>query len=289
MSNIPEGYELVDTSEIPEGYELVESKDPSILQKAAGAGEVGLSMASGVVGDVLGGASGVLAAINPFDDISGGDQVKAVQEMFRYDPRTEQGQKYLQAIGGNELVQKVAGALEKAEQYTGDVGYATGEATGIPGAGPVLGGAYSAIPTALGEIIGGGAPGVLSKQMAKRSQSLEDAAKGVQGDIDEALSPVGSGTERSTQEGMQEVADVLSNKKPDLAKIADFDPEVLRAASELGFSDIPPAVAANNAQLRDITMGMASMSGSVSKAQYGDFVDSLSKRADELIKQGGGR
>ena len=161
--------------------------EPSLLDKAAGVAEVGLSMAGGAAGDVLGGASGVIAAINPFDGgQEGGDQVKAVQDMFRYDPRSEQGKKYLQAIGGSDLVQTIAGALEKAEQYSGDVGYATGEALGIEGAPQALGSAYSAIPTALGEALSGGAaigakqiPKLAERSKALAKSSITDAMNGV--------------------------------------------------------------------------------------------------------------
>jgi len=161
--------------------------DPSLLDKAAGVAEVGLSMAGGAAGEVLGGASGVIAAVNPFDGgMEGGDQVKAVQDMFRYDPRSEQGKKYLQAIGGSDLVQTIAGALEKAEQYSGDVGYATGEALGIEGAPQALGSAYSAIPTALGEALSGGAaigakqiPKLAERSKALAKSSITDAMNGV--------------------------------------------------------------------------------------------------------------
>ena len=269
--------------------EMIKANEPSLLDKAAGVAEVGLSMAGGAAGDVLGGASGVIAAINPFDGgQEGGDQVKFVQNLMTYNPRTKEGQEYLQAIGGNELVQGVANAMKKAEQYSGDVGYATGEALGIEGAGPVLGGAYSAIPAAIGEVVGAGIPSAVGKTLSRQAGSMDNSANAVQGQIDELSKPIGAGVDRSTDAGIQEVADVLAEKKPDLARIADFDPEVLRAADELGFTELPPAVAANNAQLRDVAMGMASMSGSVSKAQYGDFIESLGRKADDLIKQGGG-
>ena len=102
--------------------EMIKANEPSLLDKAAGVAEVGLSMAGGAAGDVLGGASGVIAAINPFDGgQEGGDQVKFVQNLMTYNPRTKEGQEYLQAIGGNELVQGVANAMKKAEQYSGDV------------------------------------------------------------------------------------------------------------------------------------------------------------------------
>jgi hypothetical protein len=153
------------------GIEAVGSR----VEDTLGAAEVGLSMAGGLAGDVLGGASGLIASVNPFTDISGGDQVKAVQELFKYDPRTPKGKEYLQAIGGNELVQGIANAMQKAEQYSGDVGYATGEALGIEGAPQVLGAAYSAIPTAVSEALGGGAPVVAAKTSQKAAQALDAA------------------------------------------------------------------------------------------------------------------
>tara|TARA_R110002020_G_scaffold461823_2_gene680985 strand:+ start:6960 stop:9236 length:2277 start_codon:yes stop_codon:yes gene_type:complete len=311
MQSLRNAHDAGDTGAALKIIEKMEAQreDPSFIDKAIGAGEVALNMGTSGLADIAGGLSGLVAAANPLSDLSGADQVKFAQNLLTYDPRTKQGKNYLEAIGGNELVQGVANAINKAEQFTGDMGYSAGEATGIPNAGPVLGGMASAIPAAAGEFLGAGLPSRTAKKLSSRAKNLERAADDVDRVANERFAndlarPIGEGVEQSTDAGMQEVADALAgarnitamervknaiSNKDSFAKLADFDRETLRAADDLGFKEVPPGVAAANAQLRDLTMGVTSIKGGVAKAQYDKFIEEIGKKADELIKQGGGQ
>ena len=278
----PDGVTNEQISEALDEY-FSAKENPSVLDKVAGGLETAATFATGAIAEPIAGAAGMVGALNPFQgEGSGAQTVEQVREMLTYDPRTEQGRKYLESIGGSDLVQGIADLMGKAEKYSGDVGYATGEALGIKGAPEVLGSVYSAIPTAIGEVAGGLAPTVAAKTLSRRAKGLQTQAQDVDSDLASMKSDV------PTEQGMQLLADEISSKSPDLGSISDFDPEILKAAHELGFEEVPPSVAANNAQLREITQGLASMAGSKSGEQYGQFVEALAKKADDLIVEGGG-
>ena len=80
----------------------------------------------------------------------------------------------------------------------------------------------------------------------------------------------------------------LKDKPSKAVDLAEFDAKVLKAADDLGFSELPPSIAAGNAQFRDVAQGLASMTGSQAKAQYGSFLERMGDAADNIIINGGG-
>jgi len=108
--------------------------------------EATASMLSGMAAQPIAGVAGLITAKDPFSpEGSAGTTVRNVQEALTYQPRTEKGKEFQQAIG--EAVKPIAEPLQKAEDFLGDT---TFEATGSPG----LAAAAKSAPTAMLEVLG---------------------------------------------------------------------------------------------------------------------------------------
>lgn len=147
-----------------------QSKNPSwkdFLQPIAAPLEVGAQMGSSLVGQVLGGWSGIL---------SGGDaeSVKSVQDAFTYEPKTELGQGLSKAIAypfqkANEAMKSVGGSI--GEKVGGEDGRLVGESIGevaIPVAGTLAGG---------GAMLKGARSSAAAAKQAAIDKSVQDAAR----------------------------------------------------------------------------------------------------------------
>lgn len=251
---------------------------------ASGVGEAALALGSGVAGEISGGLTG-LGTLALTGDPQAAEAVRAgVSDRLSYEPRTKSGQRLTREIATSAPVQAVAGAAEALEEGAGEGAYS---ATGSPAAAAVA----SAVPAAVGQYLGVKIPGVKGsgvipresgRLMRQRADSVDAQAADVQAE-EEALR-----AQRPTEQGVQQVADELARKRPDVAPIAEFDPAIVKAAQELGFEEIPASVAAGNAQFRAIAQGLSSITGSRAEAQYGEFLEAVANKADEIIEQGGG-
>ena len=78
--------------------------------------EAAASIVSGIGGEIAGGITGLAAAAIPGLEPGAGEAVAAgVRERLTFDPRTEEGKKALESIGGSKIVKTIGDALTKAE------------------------------------------------------------------------------------------------------------------------------------------------------------------------------
>ena len=252
-------------NEIAEYLDRNYPEDMTLGEKAKGtAGMLG-QMATGAISEPIAGLAGLAGSVLPGETGQGADWITNVQEAMTPTPGAET-QRVGQAI--SEYIPDVAGYI----------GNKVLEATGNPELATL---AHSA-PEAIMQRLGLKSPQTAAN-LAKRGQRLTDIEVET---LVRELEEFQSGT--STTGGVSEVAETLQRSPDQVAELAQFDEKVLKAASDLGFNELPPSVAAGNAQFRDIAQGLASMPGTQAKAQYGQFLESLGNKADEIITQGGG-
>ena len=228
------------------------------------AGVAGQMLASTLV-EPVSGVAGLVGSVLPGEEGQGAEWVRNVQEALMPTP-SEETIKVGQAIS------------EYIPDISGYIGGQVMEATG----NPELATLAHTTPEALMQFLGLKAPRIAAK-LSKRGEMLnKQEAESLSREIElfKSQSP--------STEGVQDVTDVLRKSPEQAADIAEFDSKVLKAADDLGFTDLPPSIAAGNAQFRDVAQGLASMPGSQAKAQYGSFLESLSNKADDIITQGGG-
>lgn len=239
------------------------------------------TLATGAIAEPIAGVAGLVGAALPGEEGQGARFVEQTREALTYQPKTESGQAIVSGIAESAPIQALARGLSAAERASGDVGARVYEAAGLD---PALGyAAYSALPAGLIELAGLGAPGKAGKQLARRAEGLEEVAGSQRAEI-EALQ-----ADKPMRESVEAVAqEVQAGDAERITELAQFDPSVVKAASDLGFDEIPPSIAAGNAQFRDVAQGMASIAGSQAKAQYGQFLEQLATKADDLIEEGGG-
>jgi len=230
-------------------------------------GTVGLAgqMLTGAIAEPIAGLAGIAGAILPGEEGQGAEWVKNVQEALTPTP-SEETQRVGQAV--SEYIPDVAGYI----------GGQVLEATGSPELATI---AHTA-PEAIMQRLGLRSPKAAAN-LAKRGQRLTDIEIS---DLRRELDDFKSGT--PTTEGVTEVAQTLQKTPEQVADLAQFNEKTLKAASDLGLGELPPSVAAGNAQFRDIAQGLASMPGTQAKAQYGQFLENLGNKADDIIVKGGG-
>jgi len=139
------------------------------LQAALGAGqgasnlgtlEAAASIGSGIIAEPIAGIAGLAAT--PFvGGEKGGQIVKDVRDALTFEPRTEQGKEQLQDVG--EALQPVGEAFEKSGDVLADK---TLELTDSP----ALAAAAKTLPTAITELLGGGAALRATGTTLKRSK-----------------------------------------------------------------------------------------------------------------------
>jgi len=120
---------------------------PSAMQNAANAGlgaiETGLMLASGAVSEPVAGLVGLATA--PFQGAGKAVQnIESTRNAMTYQPRTESGRGYVQAIG--EAIEPVASYAGSVNKRLGDIGYEAG--------GPVFGAVGASLLPAALEVAG---------------------------------------------------------------------------------------------------------------------------------------
>ncbi len=249
---------------------------PSFAEKAAGVGEAALTMASGIPAEIGGGIAGMASAMIPGSAEGIGEYVaEEVTGAMTYSPRTEEGRKNIEAIGGSDVVKAISAAMGGAEKALGDIGYDIG--------GPLGGAIGATLPTALLEAITGALPAAAGKGLIRQSKKLDEKGAGIAEEIEALKTP-------TPEDGLSQVAEGLQTGKPeDIGRIVKPDQAFYDAADELGITVEPLAsFASQNPQFRAVEMGLSSVPASQLDAQAKAFVGELSKKADDLITEYGG-
>ncbi len=206
----------------PQPEQVTAQPEPSLGEQAIGGLEAAAALGSSIVAEPLAGLAGIGAAVNPFADPgAGARRVEQVREALTFQPELPGAQAALERVAG--AIEPVAEKLQEVEQR---LGRTTFEATGSPAAAAIA----TALPTALGELLGvaslrGGAR--VSDKIKRISEAVPDervssilsAAKKADvpvlttdlfppesfigrtvQSISEKLGPLGSGTARSSQQ-----------------------------------------------------------------------------------------
>lgn len=133
---------------VSRGLVTAGNQEPSTFDSVVGVADTALSIASGIPAELGRGLSFLGTAALTGGDI---DAATAVSEdvgaTLTYNPRSEEGQKNLQAIGGSELLQTVSNAMSTVETALGDAGFDL--------AGPIGGAIGETLPTLIVEAIPG--------------------------------------------------------------------------------------------------------------------------------------
>lgn len=118
----------------------VVEKEKTLPETLGGIGETALTMATGAVAEPLAGLAG-LASL-PFKGSEAGGVVDTVRNALTYQPKTEAGQEYAQAIAEAPILSDISEAIQSGQKRLGESAYA---ATGSPAAAAVA----ETIPTLL--------------------------------------------------------------------------------------------------------------------------------------------
>lgn len=256
----------------------------STPQKALGGAEVAGTLATGLLAEPVSGLVGLggLAAKGVSDTLQmiGLDRaaqfmdpgdlkklVEGVQSTLTHNPRTDEGQRQIKAIG--DLMKPLANAFEKASRSLGDpVLKATGS--------PALAATAASIPEGALEIIPGlTLPKGLKAGLKSKANRLMEKARRI---------PEGAET------NAQRIADTITEANlEDITLDADLDADFFKAAEELGINTAPVAsFASRNQQFIEIEQMLSSIQGSSLSRQAADFISETSDRASRLIDELGG-
>lgn len=178
------------------------------------------TIVTGAIAEPIAGLAGIAQAVNPFaEEGAGAKAVEATRKALTFIPKTEPGQKALQAAG--EFIAPVGEAFQKAEQFLGNK---TFELTGSP----ALAAAATSLPTLATEILGIATAkgGIKSAQALKRSaregkitreivdavpsvDQLKDASRAVYKEIDDLGVSLKPGAYNSLVNKLRVVTDKL--------------------------------------------------------------------------------
>ena len=156
----------------------------SRAKTSVGIGEAGLSLLSGMAGQAVGGLAGIGETVFGGGALEGADTVKAVQEAMTYQPRTEAGDRTLQAFGG--ALEPVADVITAASEGLGDTAY---NVTGSP----AVAAAFYTVPDAVLEVTGLGLAGKASRtaRLAKESKKVNAATELLAEPANRVADPIG--------------------------------------------------------------------------------------------------
>ena len=169
-----------------------DAREAGLGEKILGGLETAGTIASSAIAEPAGGIAGLATGLITQDPAAAEAVRAGVSEQLTYEPRTNQGQKTLQATG--EALQPIGEALQSAETALGD---ATLEATDSPAAAALA----TTIPTALMEVFGFAVGGKLAKsskriqpsnrainqairESAPDAEAIKNAARSVYNDLD---------------------------------------------------------------------------------------------------------
>lgn len=198
------------------------AQEPSFGEQLRGGLEAAATLGSSIVAEPIAGLAGIGASINPFNEQgAGGRRVKEVREALTFEPTLPGAKAALSRTA--EAIQPAAEFLQQREKNLGEFAL---EATGSP----AVAAAATALPTALGELLGvsslrGGARAadkinrIANAAPDERVSSILSAAEKsdvpvlttdlfppesfigrTAQSISEKLGPLGSGTARSSQQ-----------------------------------------------------------------------------------------
>lgn len=122
------------------------AQQPTLADKVEGGLQAAAALGSSIVAEPLAGLAGIAASLNPFNEAgAGAERVEQVRDQLTYKPTKQGAKDALTNIA--ETVEPLATATSDLEKTLGD--YAM-QKTGSP----TLAAAATALPTALGELIG---------------------------------------------------------------------------------------------------------------------------------------
>jgi len=257
--------DIKSANEIAEYIDRAFPDEVGVVDVLKGLNELPRHMLFSAAAEIPAGLAGIAGALLPGEEGQGVEWINNVREALTPAP-------------GAEIQRAGQSISEYIPDISGYIGGQVLEATGSP----LLATIAHTEPEALMEFLGLKAPRIAAK-LSKRGQNLTDIEIA---DLVKEIEEFKSGT--ATTQGVTEVAETLQKTPDQVAELAQFDEKVLKAASDLGLNELPPSVAAGNAQFRDIAQGLASMPGTQAKAQYGQFLESLGDKADDIIIKGGG-
>ena len=243
--------------------------------------EPAATLISGAIAEPLAGLGGIAKTITSGAE-AGAKTVEAIREGLTYQPRTQEGQEGLQAVG--ETLEPVAEALKGAETFLGDE---TFEATGSP----ALAAAATTIPTVIMEVIGvAGAKGAvrgkrkiseskaIKKSIIESAPSIEEI-KRVSNEVFKELDESGASIKKSTYRGL--VDKIRSRTKKagiDKGVTPDSFAALKRLESDLGSAK---SLAEINI-LREVASGAKGAMKKNDQRIAGIMVDSIDEFLDDL-------
>jgi hypothetical protein len=171
-------------------------------------GEPALAIGSGIIAEPIAGIAGITQALNPFAEEGAGAQaVEDVQEALTFQPRTQEGQEGLQAVG-DSVVGQFGEIISGAEETIGDAAL---ELTGSP----LIAAGATTVPSAVLEALG-------LRQFSKAGRL---AAKANMGILRSGVGPIPS-IKTTLQSGSEGAAR--------FREIKQFDPSATAARLEDG-------------------------------------------------------
>lgn len=271
-------------------------QEATLGQKIVGGLETATTIASGIPAGLAGGlsfipaavAGGVEAATTNQPIMTGATEAglavkEDVEQALTFEPRTEAGQQFTQAVA--EKVAPVSQAIEELRETLGEAEFASTDGKEGVTESQRAGRAAIAgiIPDILLEataLLGGKSLLKLSKSQARKRQSEGEK---LTLDADEILNP-------AEEVDLQGAASVIKQANTeDIARLVNADPKTLDALEDLGLGEQALAsYSSQNPQFRAIEMGLASVDASDLNIQQKNFITDLSQKADDIIIQGGG-
>lgn len=241
-------------------------RETTFPEKAIGAVEAALSVATGAVSEPIAGLMGLARTITSGAE-EGANRVQEFKQNATYQPRTEAGQQYLQGVAEAPVIKQIGETMQAASQGAGDIAFNT---TGSPLAGALA----SALPEAAMQAVGYKSPSAIGG--AAQSKATKFGSEGANLIDDQAQ--------------MQQAAKLIQGG--DVAKVADIvnpNPEFFKATKKLGVTSEPlPSFSSMNPEYRGVEMGLSAIPGSPIAAQGLQFTQELATKADDLIKEFGG-
>ena len=171
-------------------------REPTPREKTIGALETGAVVASSVLAEPAAGIAGLATGVLTQDPAAAAAVVEGVRERLTLEPRTQEAQENIQAIG--EMIAPVGALLTGAEDVLGE---ATLEATGSPGAAAIA----ATIPTALLEL--GGAAVFKGVSKLKTGRELSKAIERSTPSVDELF--------EASRTVFREIDDIGATVKPE--------------------------------------------------------------------------
>lgn len=123
-----------------------------------------------------------------------------------------------------------------------------------------------------------GAARAVSNKFGRRAEDLAGEADALR-----------QGFRSDAEVSAETVAPLARGREATVAESVDADPRILQAIQQEGITAAPTAAqVSRNSQFRDIEQALATIPGSRLDSQSREFIKSVSRRADDLIRESGG-